>query len=72
MQPTEPKPLTDFFKEGLQARRDGLALRDNPYSAGSDKRREWAAGFCATLGAQKGDDDAVGFEPGDGGRDTAE
>ena len=65
MQPTEPKPLTDYFKEGLAARRDGLALKDNPYSAGSDKRREWSAGFCATLDPDGGDD-AVGFQPGDG------
>ena len=65
MPPTEPKPLTDYFKEGLRARRDGLALKDNPYSAGSDKRREWSAGFCATLDPDGGDD-AVGFQAGDG------
>ncbi|WP_129220229.1 hypothetical protein [Lichenibacterium ramalinae] len=67
MQPTEPRSLTDYFKEGLRARQDGLALGDNPYSAGSDKRREWAAGFRATFEARDGDD-AVGFEPGESGR----
>ena len=49
MHPTDPKPLDDYFKEGLVARRDGQSLRDNPYSAGSAKRREWHAGFCATV-----------------------
>ena len=49
MHPTDPKPLDDYFQEGLEARRDGQALRDNPYSAGSAMRREWHAGFCATV-----------------------
>ena len=49
MHPTEPKSLSDYFKEGMQSRRDGRSLRDNPYSAGSEKRREWNAGFCATV-----------------------
>ncbi len=54
MQPDEPTPLDRFFQEGLRARRDGLTLHDNPYSAGSEQRREWRAGFCATV---QGDDD---------------
>ncbi|MGI3899836.1 MAG: hypothetical protein ACRYGP_17895 [Janthinobacterium lividum] len=49
MHPTEPKSLSDYFKEGMQCRHDGKSLRDNPYSAGSEKRREWNAGFCATV-----------------------
>lgn len=49
MHPIDPKPLGDYFAEGLKARRDGKGLHDNPYAAGSAKRREWNAGFCATL-----------------------
>jgi hypothetical protein len=49
MHPTETKPLSDYFKEGLQSRHDGKSLHDNPYAAGSEKRREWRAGFCATV-----------------------
>ena len=55
MHPTQPKSLGDYFTEGLKAREDGLTLNDNPYSAGSEKRREWNAGFCATV--RTGDDD---------------
>ncbi len=57
MHPTDPKPLDDYFREGLEARRDGQALHDNPYAAGSAKRREWHAGFCATVAA--GDDEVM-------------
>ena len=56
MHPTDPKPLDDYFQEGLQARLDGKSLHDNPYAAGSDKRREWQAGFCATVDDRDGDD----------------
>jgi hypothetical protein len=49
MHPTDPKPLDVYFKEGLKARQDGKALHDNPYAAGSANRREWRAGFCATV-----------------------
>ena len=54
MDPEQTNPLDRFFKEGLRARRDGQTLHDNPYSAGSPERREWRAGFCATV---QGDDD---------------
>ena len=64
MHPTEPKPLGDFFKEGMEARLNGGTLRDNPYSAGSDKRREWNAGFCATVDKEEGDD--FGLQSDDG------
>ncbi len=64
MHPTEPKPLGDFFKEGMEARQNGGTLRDNPYSAGSDKRREWTAGFCATV--EKEDEDDLGLQSDDG------
>lgn len=69
MHPTDPKPLGDFFKEGMEARQNGGTIRDNPYSAGSDERREWNAGFCATVEQDDGDD--IGLETGDGtaGRD---
>ena len=53
----------DFFKEGLQAREDGLKVRDNPYAAGSMQRREWNAGFCAT--ADKEDTDDLSLDPND-------
>lgn len=64
MHPTEPKPLSDFFKEGMEARLKGGTLHDNPYSAGSEKRREWNAGFCAT--AETDDDDGMRSDTDDG------
>ena len=64
MHPTEPKPLGDFSKEGMEARLNGGTLRDNPYSAGSDKRREWTAGFCATVDKEAEDD--LGLQSDDG------
>lgn len=64
MHPKEPKPLGHYFKEGMKARLDGKALHDNPYSAGSPKRREWDAGFCATVEAE--DDDDLSLDPDDG------
>ena len=63
MHPTEQKPLGDYFDEGLQARRDGKTRHDNPYSAGSTKRREWNAGFCATVAAE--DEDDLNLDPND-------
>ena len=69
MHPTDPKPLGDYFDEGLQARLDGKGLHDNPYAAGSAKRREWNAGFCATVES----DDQDRIEPDGGpGRRTAD
>ena len=62
MHPTDPKPLVDYFQEGLEARQDGKALHDNPYAAGSADRREWHAGFCATLDVE----DQDGLDPEDG------
>ncbi|RYC32202.1 hypothetical protein D3273_09195 [Lichenibacterium minor] len=62
MHPTDPKPLGDYFKEGLDARLDARALHDNPYAAGSAKRREWHAGFCATVKPE----DAVDPDPDEG------
>ena len=57
MTPTEPDPILEhIFKEGLEARETGLTIRDNPYAAGSPKRREWNAGFCATSEQEDGDD----------------
>ena len=64
MHPTDPKPLEDFFREGLRARAEGRALHDNPYAAGSAKRREWNAGFCATAEAE--DDDSLKLDPNEG------
>ena len=67
MPSTEPdRPLEDFFKEGLSAREDGLTLHDNPYAAGSTKRREWSAGFCATT--DKEDEDDLSLDPNDNAR----
>ena len=64
MPPTEPdRALEEFFKEGLEAREGGLTIRDNPYAAGSTKRREWDAGFCAT--AEKEDEDDLALDPND-------
>ena len=67
MHPTDPKPLDDYFKEGVQARVDGRSLHDNPYSAGSAKRREWNAGFCATV--EDGDDLKLDSDDSGGGLD---
>ncbi len=50
------KLLVDYFAEGLQAREDGKHSRDNPYCVGSDERREWAAGFSATVAHEDEDD----------------
>ena len=69
MHPTQPKSLGDYFNEGMKARQDGLSLNDNPYSAGSTKRREWSAGFCATVETEDEDDPVAdrddGPTPGD-------
>lgn len=64
MHPTDPKPLDAYFQEGLEARLDGKALHDNPYAAGSAKRREWNAGFRATVEAE--DEDDLKLDPEDG------
>jgi hypothetical protein len=40
--------LDSIFKSGEEARRAGTPLTDNPYALGSDERREWSAGYCAT------------------------
>ncbi len=68
MHPTEPKSLSDYFKEGMKSRRDGKSLHDNPYSAGSAGRREWNAGFCATSTS----DDDLALEDDDDDRHVPE
>ena len=64
MHPTAPKPLGQFFDEGMEARLQGKTVHDNPYSAGSDKRREWNAGFCATVEVE--DEDGLQLDPNEG------
>ena len=64
MQPTKSNPLGHYFDEGMKARRDGKTLHDNPYGAGSPERREWAAGFCATVEAEN--EDGPKLDPNDG------
>ncbi|WP_237477897.1 hypothetical protein [Lichenibacterium dinghuense] len=64
MHPTDPKPLDDCFQEGMDARLDGRSVHDNPYAAGSARRREWNAGFCATVEAE--DEDDLKLDPNDG------
>ena len=64
MHPTDPKPLDDYFQEGLEARLDGRSLHDNPYAAGSAKRREWNAGYCATVEVE--DEDGLKLDPNEG------
>ena len=51
------KRLVDYFGEGLQVREDGRHPNANPYCAGSDERREWAAGFGATVAREYEDSD---------------
>lgn len=63
MHPTEPQSLSQYFQEGLDARDSGKTLHDNPYAAGSRKRHEWAAGFCATVDAEG--DDKLQLDPND-------
>ena len=53
MHPTDPQPPDDHFDQGMRARRDGATLHDNPYAAGSAERRDWNAGFCATVTADE-------------------
>ncbi len=40
--------LDAIFKSGAEARRAGTPQSDNPYALGSDERREWSAGYCAS------------------------
>ena len=61
MPPTDPKPLSHYFHEGMDARASGKTLHDNPYGAGSQQRREWKAGFCATVDVE--DDEDLQLDP---------
>ena len=63
MHPADPKPMTAYFHEGLDARAEGKTIHDNPYSAGSQQRREWNAGFCATVDTE--DDETLQLDPND-------
>ena len=56
MPATEPHSPDHYFDQGLEARRRGRSVRDNPYCAGSTERKEWHAGFCATPEAEDEDD----------------
>ena len=60
-----PKTLDDYFAEGMQAREGGRHERDNPYCAGSDERREWQAGFRASV-EHESDDTELGLADNDG------
>ena len=59
-----PKPVVDYFAEGVQAREDGKHARDNPYCVGSEERQEWTEGFRAT--PEKEEDDELGLDPNEG------
>ena len=63
MQSIDPEALSAFFKEGMDAREAGLSFHDNPYAAGSSKRREWSAGYCATAVPDDGGELHAGTEP---------
>ncbi len=55
------KTADDYFAEGVEAREVGKHARDNPYCAGSDERREWHAGFMATV--EHEDEDGISLDP---------
>ena len=52
----EPKSLSECFDEGAGARAARKALNTNPYAAGTEERREWAAGWSATCDLDEDDD----------------
>ena len=54
--------LDAIFKAGVEARRDGKPLTDNPYAAGSEERDEWTAGWSATVDIEPGDEPNSGYE----------
>lgn len=56
-----PKPIVDYFAEGMQAREDGNRASTNPSCVGSAERDEWSAGFRAT--PEKEPDDDLGLDP---------
>ena len=56
-----PRPMDDYFDEGMRAREEGKRADANHYCAGSSERREWAEGFRAT--PEKEPDDELGLDP---------
>lgn len=58
------KTMDQCFAEGLEAREAGGHSGDNPYCAGSAERREWAAGFAATV--EREASEALDLDPNDG------
>ena len=52
----EPADLEDCFKQGMQARSEGLRLSENPFGVRTPEHREWAAGWAATLDLDEDDD----------------
>lgn len=58
------KSLDDVFRQGTRAREDGTPLCDNPYAAGSEERKEWSAGWRATVKPDGADEEPnSGYEP---------
>ena len=41
--------LDPIFRAGVDARAAGKGLTENPYAAGTEERREWSAGWNATV-----------------------
>ena len=55
---TNSEARSDFFREGSDARANGVALADNPYSVRTDEHAEWSAGWRATFDLDEEDDPA--------------
>ena len=47
--PSIPTTAKDAFREGAEARAEGLKLADNPYDLQTEQHREWTAGWSATF-----------------------
>ena len=52
--------LDPIFKAGVEARGAGLTLDRNPHAAGTEERREWEAGWKATVEIEDEDDGPAG------------
>ena len=67
----EPADLEACFKQGMQARADGLRISENPHGVRTPEHREWAAGWSATLDLDEDDDaESTRVKPGRTDKDS--